>query len=502
MPESRWMPLLAVLCSVLMALFGVGLMTSSGHLLSRAAQHPESILLLMPIVTTVRFFGLGRAALRYAERLTSHEVTLRRVETTRLKVMQGFLDRFTYRLMGDQRQDALESIRKDTETLQNRFLTVDLPALTTWTVTTLTSVILFKLLPAAALLWMAASILILVFVPVLTRRPMMQRTEHLIQLRHARSARYRTQLKHSLELRFLHLPTAQNAAVLDEQIRTVEVQLKHLQTALMLARELVLALTLVAVLFLLVQSALPLAWISGIWLGVVAASEVQVAYLNRIPEQLKVQSIALPDHMPAAASECPSGEVLIFALPTGQKVTVRPGDRILITGPSGIGKSTLFEKLLGFRELESGEALLEGRDLCDAPARENLFAWAPQEPYLLDATAQENLNGWNDRLVKEMGLTDLQPETLLGEAGRHLSGGEMARMQVLRALLRPSPFLLLDEPIAHLDEATARKTIQTLHQEAGERAVVVISHDTGPFGKDWRTVSWTETRGRPSPVAK
>ncbi|WP_034339518.1 ATP-binding cassette domain-containing protein [Deinococcus misasensis] len=484
--------ILAVMSSVLMALLGVGLMTSSGYLLSRAWERPETILLLMPIVTTVRFFGIGRAALRYAERLMSHEVTLQRIETTRLQVMRSFLVNSTYRLLGKERHDQLESIRRDTEILQNRFLTVTLPAVVVWTVTVLGGVGLFLIVGTqGALLWSGVAFLMLVVLPFWIRRNLFPLAQSLQTLRHQRSQQHRLQLAHKIELRFLNLPLEQQTETLDAQIRMLEVQIKRVQTTALVVRELALGGTLAFLLWQIALSQVPEVWMAGLWLGLVAASDVQVAFLNSVTEQVKVTLIRLPEPAPEQLQTAPTGETLAFVLPSGAQVTVKPGDRILITGPSGAGKSTLFEKLLGFRPLEAREATLDGQDLSGNTSRGELFAWAPQEPYLLDASLQENLGGFDERLVQQLDLPeDLAPETLLGEGGRNLSGGEKARLQLLRALLRPSPFLLLDEPTAHLDARTAARTLKALDQSAGKRAVVVITHEPEGFGPQWKRVEF------------
>lgn len=484
--------ILAVLSSVLMALFGVGLMTSSGYLLSKAWERPETILLLMPIVTTVRFFGIGRAALRYAERLMSHEVTLQRIETTRLQVMRSFLVTSTYRLLGKERHDQLESIRRDTEILHNRFLTVTLPAVVAWTVAVLSGMGVFFIVGTqAALIWSVVALLMLVALPVWIRRNLLPLAQSLQTLRHQRSQQHRLQLAHKIELRFLDLPLEQQTGTLDAQIRMLEVQIKRVQTTALVVREMALGGTLAFVLWQIALSQVPEVWMAGLWLGLVAASDVQVAFLNSITEQVKVNLIRLPEPAPEQLQTAPTGETLSFVLPSGAQVTVKPGDRILITGPSGVGKSTLFEKLLGFRPLEAREATLDGQDLSESTSRGDLFAWAPQEPYLLDASLQENLGGFDANLVQQLDLpADLAPETLLGEGGRNLSGGEKARLQLLRALLRPSPFLLLDEPTAHLDAHTAARTLKALDQRAGKRAVVVITHEPEGFGPQWKRIDF------------
>ncbi|GGJ28785.1 ATP-binding cassette domain-containing protein [Deinococcus roseus] len=496
-PYPAWLPLVAVLCNVLMALFGVGLMVSSGHLLSRSALHPESLLLLMPIITTVRFFGLGRAVLRYLERLFSHQVTLGRIESTRRKAMQQHLVHFTYRLLGPDRLDAVQTVQRDTESLQNRFLTVSVPQFTTWTVTLLVGLLLLSLVPGAALVWFAVSGAVLLVMPLVIR-PLLQRLLQQVQeARHARSLQLRTQLQHATELRFLDLPISQKTSVLEDNIQKLESQLRGLQTSALLVREVMQGTALGLLLLQLLHSDLPVVWLSGIWLGVVAASDLQVAFLNSLTEQVRVSLIQWPQH---SASDQPSmnntglnhtGAVLKVKLSEGQTFTLQPGGRIMLTGPSGCGKSTLLEKLLGFRELTSGEAVLDHQDLSGLAGREKLFSWSPQEPQLQDATVQENLGSWNAALLESLHLpADLRPDTLLGETGRHLSGGEMARLQVLRALLREAPFLLLDEPTAHLDPGSALQTIQTIEQAAGNRAMLVISHDPELFGSHWQKVDW------------
>jgi ATP-binding cassette subfamily C protein CydD/ATP-binding cassette subfamily C protein CydCD len=152
-----------------------------------------------------------------------------------------------------------------------------------------------------------------------------------------------------------------------------------------------------------------------------------------------------------------------------------PGTYAAVVGPSGAGKSTLVAALLGF--------LAPRRGVVAVPDR---VAWAPQEPMLAGTTVAENLRlaqptATADDLraaLRQAALADLDPATLLGSGGSGLSGGQAQRVALARALLgAPSAGLvLLDEPTAHLDEATAQVVRTQMREALAGRTVVHVTH--------------------------
>jgi ABC-type transport system involved in cytochrome bd biosynthesis fused ATPase/permease subunit len=125
-------------------------------------------------------------------------------------------------------------------------------------------------------------------------------------------------------------------------------------------------------------------------------------------------------------------------------------------------------------------------------------AWAPQSPQLLGGTVAGNLRlgrpGAGDAeleaVLHDVGLDELVREDRLhawiGESGDRLSAGERARVGLARALLSPAPVLLLDEPTAHLDAASARRVTDLLAREP--RTVLLVTHRPDPLGPGWRVV--------------
>lgn len=184
--------------------------------------------------------------------------------------------------------------------------------------------------------------------------------------------------------------------------------------------------------------------------------------------------------------------------------TVRPGERLALVGPSGVGKSTPLGLALRFWDPGSGRVTLGGVDLRDLGLADlrSRFAWAPQQAEIFDGTLRENLRlGDRDAsdadllaLLADLGLDSLLArlpgglDGWVGEYGAQLSAGERARLSVARALLRPAPLLLLDEPTAYLDPANARRLLRAVEERTGGRAALLVTHQPELLGPGWRVV--------------
>ncbi len=185
------------------------------------------------------------------------------------------------------------------------------------------------------------------------------------------------------------------------------------------------------------------------------------------------------------------------ALPalTGITTEVLPGEHVAIVGPSGAGKSTLLSLLLGFTKATEGSLRIGAVDLAAAAAPDwaqlrRQIAWVPQKAHLFSGSIADNVRlgdpGASDADVaaaaERAGLRETIAalpdglDTQVGERGLALSTGQRQRVAVARALLRDAPLLLLDEPGAHLDAATAGDVMRSLRAYAAARTLIVVTH--------------------------
>jgi ATP-binding cassette subfamily C protein CydCD len=176
----------------------------------------------------------------------------------------------------------------------------------------------------------------------------------------------------------------------------------------------------------------------------------------------------------------------------GVSLRLEAGRRVAIVGPSGSGKSTLAQLILGFWPAPSGAIRLEGHDLSAWPAdaARARVAYAAQRAHVFTGTLRESLllgrrDAGDEELLATLRAVRLEPllarlprglDGWVGEEGLQLSGGERQRLALARALLRPAPLLLLDEPTAHLDALTEREVMAEILRAGEGRATLMVTH--------------------------
>ncbi len=176
----------------------------------------------------------------------------------------------------------------------------------------------------------------------------------------------------------------------------------------------------------------------------------------------------------------------------GLSFRVPAGETVVLAGPSGAGKTTVMEILLGFVRPDSGRVVINGRDINDLvpQALSAIIAWIGQRPVLFSGTIRDNIlfarPGATEaelaealRAARVDSFVEQLPEgleTKVGEGGYGLSGGQAQRIAIARAFLKNAPLLLLDEPTAHLDPATESEVLDGLRRLAAGRTVILASH--------------------------
>lgn len=189
---------------------------------------------------------------------------------------------------------------------------------------------------------------------------------------------------------------------------------------------------------------------------------------------------------------------------------VAKGEFIALTGRSGGGKSTLAKLLLGFYHPRAGEILIAGKQYSEMTLKEvrSLIGYVPQEPYLFQVSIAENIAyGRSDVPFGEIPMEDIIAaakaanahdfimklpkgyDTVPGERGNTLSGGEKQRIAIARAVLKDAPILLLDEATSALDNESERLVNEAIERLCKNRTTLMIAHRTSTIARADRAVS-------------
>jgi len=192
----------------------------------------------------------------------------------------------------------------------------------------------------------------------------------------------------------------------------------------------------------------------------------------------------------------------------GLSFRVSAGETLVLAGPSGAGKSSVIEILLGFVRPDSGRVTINGADISDVvpQALTRATAWIGQRPILFSGSIRDNIlfarpeasageiTAAATAARLDAFTADLPAglDTMIGEGGYGLSGGQAQRVAIARAYLKDAPLLLLDEPTAHLDPATEQEVLDSLRRLALGRTVILASHSSAARGFGGRRLDLRE----------
>ncbi|WP_370291301.1 thiol reductant ABC exporter subunit CydD [Nocardioides sp.] len=511
---------LATALGTLASASGVALTATAGWLIVQASSRPPVLTLLVAVVG-VRAFGLARPVLRYAERLIAHDAALRLLAERRVAVYDALVPLVPGRLgrPGRSRGDLLTAVVDDVDSVVDRALRVRQPMWQYTGVAALAALVAAALQPAAGAEIAVGALVVGVTAPLLARAGARRAEARAVELRSRLSSGVVESLALADDLRLWQTTDRASA-----QLRSTSARLGRATTVAAgwaaAARAVVLAATgatmvlvaavcaddvatgrlsgpvaalLVLIPLALADVALPLADAGALSVRTSAAADRLLA-LERIEPAVPDRPGALVPAHAGLRFEAASARWTTRS-PATAPLTARlePGDRVAVVGPSGSGKSTVAALALRFLDPCAGQVLLGDAPLTatspelvraevglvdDRPhvfattLAENVRLARPDadDAAVLDALRRARLGAWAASLPDGI-------DTWLGTGHASISGGERARLAVARSLLADQRVLVLDEPTAHLDHATASALAQEVLAAGGDRAVLWITHD-------------------------
>ena len=519
---------LSVGLGALAVVAGAVLVGLAGYLICRAARQPP-ILSLTSIMVAVRVAALTRPGARYAERLTSHDLAFRSLGHLRARVLARIEPLAPAGLEAYRDGELLSRMVADIDQLQDVALRLLLPIGVAVVASTVVVGGVLVVSPVAGLLLGGGLAAAAVLGPLVAARVVGRTQRHQSALRARLAADLVDALDAADELWLNGADGRAAATIADDDRALVRVALRDARAAgvadaigvaaaaltalavLVAATAaagrgaldplLVAPLTLVAVGAF--EAVLPLSTAARQLPAVLAAGRRVLELVDREPE---VADPARPAPVPSRRPGIVLDRVVVDRGPERRRVLdgvsldLPAGGRVVLSGPSGSGKTTLAQLLVRFLERRGGDARIGPHDLRDHRQDDVRAAvlLGAQEPHVFDSTIRENLllarPGAGDadlraalaraRLGEWVASLPDGLDTVVGERGRALSGGQRQRLALARAFLADPSVLVLDEPTAHLDTATAGALLDDLWGEAGGRSVLLITHgDAGPFDR-------------------
>lgn len=519
--RHKWMLTLGVVLAIVTLLASIGLLTLSGWFLSASAVAGfaglYSFNYMLP-AAGVRGTAITRTAGRYFERLVSHDATFRVLQHLRVTTFSKLLPLSPAGLARYRQGELLNRVVADVDTLDHLYLRVISPLVGALVVIVVVTLGLCLLDVHIALVLGGIMLATLFILPPLFYRAGKPTGEKLTRLR----GEYRQQLTGWLqgqaELTIFGASRRYRVQMENTELNWHEAQRKQseltaLSQALMLliGGGAVMAMLWMAsggvgnnaqpgpLIALFVFCALAafeaLAPVTGAFqhLGQVVASALRITQITG--QQPEVQFSTTASAVPEQLALCLSDVSFAYegqAQPALDHInlTIPAGAHVAVLGRTGCGKSTLLQLLTRAWDPAQGQILFNDTPLVQmsetalrktvsvVPQRVHLFSATLRDNLLLAApgAADEALRGMLEKVGLHKLLEDEGLNSWLGEGGRQLSGGELRRLAIARALLHNAPLMLLDEPTEGLDATTERQILDLLKKEMQDKTVLMVTH--------------------------
>lgn len=519
--RHKWMLTLGIALAIITLLASIGLLTLSGWFLSASAvvgvTGIYSFNYMLP-AAGVRGAAITRTAGRYFERLVSHDATFRVLQHLRIYTFSKLLPLSPAGLARYGQGELLNRIVADVDTLDHLYLRVISPLVGAFVVIMVVTLGLSVLDLTLAITLGGIMLLTLFILPPLFYQAGKRTGQNLTHLRGQYRQQLTSWLQGQAELTIFGASTRYRAQMEATELQWHEAQrrqseLTALSQALML---LIGALAVIVMLWmasggvggntqpgaliaLFVFCALAafeaLAPVTGAFqhLGQVIASALRITELTE-----QKPEVTFPD-----AGSTVSEQITLtlrdvsFSYP-GQAqnalntltLQAKPGEHIAILGRTGCGKSTLLQLLTRAWNPQHGEILFNDRpilSLSESSLRQSISV-VPQRVHLFSTTLRDNLllaaPQASDDVLSEIlcrvGLEKLLEDdglnAWLGEGGRQLSGGELRRLAIARAVLHDAPLMLLDEPTEGLDATTESQMLELISDVMRDKTVLMVTH--------------------------
>ncbi|MED0671280.1 thiol reductant ABC exporter subunit CydC [Aneurinibacillus aneurinilyticus] len=511
---------ITILFGLATVLSGALLMFVSGYLISRAAERPETILLIYVPIVAVRTFGISKAVTRYIERLIGHDAVLKILSDMRVKLYDMLEPQALFVRSRFQVGDLLGTLADDIEHLQDVYIRTVFPTVLAL-VLFIASILSLTLFDWKFAIWVALCLGVILFVFPLCSLYLLRRKQIDYKKRRAHLYRQLTDAVFGLsdwlisgkQQFFLEQFTASSA-----KMNAIDKKMRYWSQYRAFLLQVVSGIILVSVAIWAGNKAgagdIYPAYIAAFTLVVLPILEALVpvsAAVEKIPayeesmqriDDIRIQMPEQQEQGGVVAEEVNEGIIDIrqvsYRYPGEERLalqnislTIPHGQKIAIIGKSGAGKTTLLQLLQGILSPLEGTVSING---CAAQAyRDKIherIAVLNQKPYLFATTVANNIRLGDPtatpediaRVAEQVKLNDYLAslengfDTHMEEAGQRFSGGERQRIALARILLKNTPIVILDEPTIGLDPKTERDLLRTMFNALQGKTIIWITH--------------------------